>query len=95
MYKAAVIEDILIHVLSQLHVVHMSSDKRNIIDILDGTNARDAGIQQRDIVKTTSTSKITTGARDWQATTQGALDKRILRLVNIVKQILALNSRKG
>ena len=94
MYIAVVIEDIPIHIQSQLHVVSMSLDKRNIIDILGGTFARDGGIQQRDIEKATSTSKKTTRARNLQGTTQGALDKRILRLVNIVKQILTLNSRK-
>ena len=73
----------------------MSSDKRNIADILGGTHARDGGISQRDIPKATSTSEKTTRARNLQGTMQGALDKRILRPVNNVKQILALNSRKA
>ena len=94
MYKTVVIKDIHIHIRSHLHV-SMSSDKRIILDILGGTLARDGGIQQRDIAKATSTSEKTTRARNLQGTTQGALDKRILRPVNNVKQILAPNSRKA
>ena len=85
MYKAVVIEDTPLHMRGHLHDVHMSSHKRNIIDILGGTHARDVGIQQRDIVKATSTSKITTGARDLHVTAQGGLDMRIPRSVNSVK----------
>ena len=95
MYKTVVIKDIQIHTQSQLHVVSMRSDKRIILDILGGTLARDGRIQQRDIAKATSTSEKTTRARNLQGTTQGALDKRILRPVNNVKQILAPNSRKA
>ena len=95
MYKAVVIKDIQIHIQSHLHVVSMSSDKRIILDILGGTLARDGGIQQRDIAKATSTSEKTTRARNLQGTMQGALDKRILRPVIKVKQILGLNSRKA
>ena len=95
MYKVVVIKDIQIHIQSQLHVVSMSSDKRIILDILGGRLARDGGIQQQDIAKATSTSEKTTRARNLQGTMQGALDKRILRPVNNVKQILALNSRKA
>ena len=95
MYKAVVIKDIHIHIQSHLHVLSMSSDKRIILDILGGTLAHDGGIQQRDIEKATSTSKKTTRARNLQGTTQGALNKRIQRSVNNVKQILALNSRKA
>jgi hypothetical protein len=40
------------------------------------------------------TSEKTTGARNLQETTQGALDKRILWSVNTVKQNLALISKK-
>ena len=94
MYKAVVIKDIHIHIRSHLNV-SMSSDKRIILDILGGTLARDGRIQQRDIAKATSTSEKTTRARNLQGTTQGALDKRILRPVNNVKQILAPNSRKA
>ena len=79
MYKAVVIEDIPIHIRSQLQDVRMSSDKRNILDILGGMYASDGGMQQRDIAKATSTSGKTSGARDLQVTIQGALDKRILR----------------
>ena len=93
--KAVVIKDIHIHIQSHLHVVSMSSDKRIILDILGGTLARDGRIQQRDIAKATSTSEKTTRARNLQGTTQGALDKRILRPMNNVKQILAPNSRKA
>ena len=95
MYKAIVIKDIHIHIQSNLHVVSMSSDKRIILDILGGKLARDGGIQQRDIAKATSTSEKTTRARNVQGTTQGALDKRILRPMNNVKQIPAPNSRKA
>ena len=63
----------------------MSSDKRNVLDILGGAHARDGGIQQWHIAKATSTSKKSTGARDLKVTTQGALDERILRSVNILK----------
>jgi hypothetical protein len=52
-------------------------------------------IQQRDIAKATPTSEKTFGARNLQGTTQGALDKRILRSVSIVQQNLALNLKKG
>ena len=95
MYKTIVIKDIHIHIQSHLHVVSMSSDKRIILDILGGTLARDGGIQQRDIAKATSASEKTTRTRNLQGTMQGALDKRILRPVNNVKQILAPNSRKA
>ena len=73
----------------------MSPDKRIILDILGGTLARDGRIQQRDIAKATSMSEKTTRARNLQGTMQGGLDKRILRPVNNVKQILASNSRKA
>ena len=79
MYKAVVIKDIPIHMRGQLHVVHKCSDKGNIADILGGAHARDGGIQQRGITKATSMSEKTTRARNLQGTTQGALDKRILR----------------
>ena len=69
-------------------------DKRNITDILGVTYPHDGGIQQWGIAKATSMSEKTTRVRDLQVTTQGALDKRILRSVNIVKQNLAPNSRK-
>ena len=95
MYKAVVIGDIPIHIQSQLHVFRMSTDKRNILNILGGTHARDGGITQRDIEKATSASEKTIRARNLQGTMQGALDKRILRPVNNVKQILAHNSRKA
>ena len=72
----------------------MSSDKRNIPDILASTHARDGEITQRDIANATLMSGKTSGARNLQMATQGALDKRILQSVNIVKQNLALNSRK-
>ena len=68
MYKAVVIEDIPIHIWSQLHVVRMSLDKRNVLDILGGTHARNGGIQQWDIAKATSTSGKTSGTRDLQVT---------------------------
>ena len=77
MYKAVVIEDIQIHIQSILHAVSMSSDKRNIPYILGGMYASDGGMQQRDIAKATSSSKITIGARDLQGITQGAPDRRI------------------
>ena len=95
MYKLVVIKDIHIHIQSHLHVVNMNSNERIILDILGGTLARDGGIQQRDIAKATSTSEKTTTVRNMRGTTQGALDKRILRPVNNVKQILASNSRKA
>ena len=95
MYKTVVIKDIHIHIQSHLHVVSMSSDKRNIADILGGAHARDGGIQQRDIAKATSMSGKTSGMRALKVMVQGALDKRILRSMNIVKQILALNLRKA
>ena len=95
MYRAVVIKDIHIHIQSHLHVVSMSSDKRIILDILGGTLARDGRIQQRDTTKATSTSEKTTRATNLQGTTHGALDKRVLRPVNNVKQILTLNSRKA
>ena len=95
MYKAVVIKDIQIHIQSQLHAVRKGSDKRNIKDILGVTHACDGGIPQQDIAKATSTSEKTTRARDLKVATQGALDKRMLRSVNIVKQNLALNSRQA
>ena len=95
MYKAVVIEDIQIHIRDQLHDVRMSSDKRIILYILGGTHARDGGIQQQDIAKATSTLEKTIRVRNLQGMMQGALDKRIRRPVNNVKQILALNPRKA
>ena len=68
MYKVIVIKDIQIHTRGQLHVVRMSLDKGNILDILGGTHAHDGGIHQRDIAKATSASRKTTGARDLQVT---------------------------
>ena len=56
MYKAVVIEDIPIHIWGRLHVVPMSSDKRNILDIPGGTHACDGGLLQWDIAKATSMS---------------------------------------
>ena len=49
----------------------MSLDKRNIIDILGGTHARDGRIPQRDIEKATSTSEKTTGTRNLQGDDAG------------------------
>ena len=59
------------------------------------THAHDEGIPQWDIAKAISASKKTTRVRDLKVMTRGALDKRNLRSVNIVKQSLALNSRKA
>ena len=95
MYKTVVIEDIPIHMRGKLHVARMSSDKSNIVDIPGGTHARDGRLQQRNIAKAISMSGKTSGVRNLQMATQGALDKRILRSVNIEKPILAHNSRKG
>ena len=95
MYKVVVIKDLRIHIQSQLHAVSLSLDKRKTLDILGGTHACDGGIQQWDIAKATSASGETTRIRNLEGTTQGALDKRITRPVNNVKQTLAPNSRKA